>query len=225
MFIGHFAAAFGAKKLAPEVSLGVLFLACQLADLLWPNLVLLGLERFAIDPGNTALTPLAFESYPYSHSFVGLSIWGASFAGVYWALTRSGPRAAVVIVGLVLSHWLLDVLTHRADMPVTFDASTRIGLGLWNRPVAAIGVEVALYAAGIWLYARSTVPRDRIGRVGFWALVAFLGVVYIANLLGPPPPSTAAVAWSAQGMWLIVAWGYWIDRHRHARGASRLHLG
>ncbi|HSG64580.1 MAG TPA: hypothetical protein VLD39_06250 [Gammaproteobacteria bacterium] len=218
MFIGHFAAAFGAKKLAPGVSLGVLFLACQLADLLWPNLVLLRLEHFAIDPGNTALTPLAFESYPYSHSLVGLTIWSSLLAGAYWVLARSGPRAAAVIGGLVLSHWLLDVLTHRADMPVAFDAATRIGLGLWNRPVAAIGTELALFAAGVWLYARSTVARDRIGRIGLWALVAFLAVAHIANLLSPPPPSTTTVAWSAQAMWLIVAWGYWIDGHRHARG-------
>lgn len=217
MFIGHFAAAFGAKKLAPGVSLGVLFFACQLADLLWPNLVLLGLERFAIDPGNTVLTPLDFQSYPYSHSLLGLTLWGALFAGAYWVLTRAGPRAAIVIAALVLSHWVLDALTHRPDVPLGFGASTRVGLGLWNQPVVAIGLELGLYAGGVWVYARSTAPLDRIGRIGLWALVGFLGAVYAANLLGPPPPSTSAVAWSAQAMWLIVAWGYWIDRHRRAR--------
>lgn len=224
MFIGHYAVAFGAKRLAPGVSLGVLFLAAQLADTLWPNLVLLGLERFEIDPGNTAMTPLDFVSYPYSHSLVALLVWGILFAAGYLALSKAGPRAAIVIVALVLSHWVLDVLTHRPDMPITLDESTRIGLGLWNLPVIAISLELALYAGGVWLYARSTVPRDKIGRVGLWALVGFLLVVYTANLIGPPPPSVGAVAWSAQAMWLLVAWAYWVDRHRQTRAEPRLRL-
>jgi len=224
MFIGHFAVAFGAKRLAPGISLGVLFLAAQLADTLWPNLVLLGLERFEIDPGNTAMTPLDFVSYPYSHSLVALLLWGLLFAAAYWSLAKAGPRAAIVIVALVLSHWVLDVLTHGPDMPITLDESTRIGLGLWNLPVIAIGLELALYIGGVWLYARLTVPRDKIGRVGLWALVGFLLVVYTANLIGPPPPSVGAVAWSAQAMWLLVAWAYWVDRHRQTRGEPRLRI-
>ena len=97
MFVGHFALAFGAKKYTPQVSLGVLLLACQLADLLWPNLVLLGLERFAIDPGNTAMTPFDFQHYPYSHSLIALCVWGVVFATLYCVLTRAGIRTALVI--------------------------------------------------------------------------------------------------------------------------------
>jgi hypothetical protein len=201
MFVGHFALAFGAKKYTPQVSLGVLFLACQLADLLWPNFVLIGLESY-------------FLNYPYSHSLVALLVWGGIFGALYTVLNRTGIRTALIIAGLVLSHWVLDVVTHRPDMPISPGDSTRIGFGLWNAPVLAVVVEMLIFATGIWLYAAHTVARDRVGSIGFWALVGFLLIIYSANMLGPPPPSIDAVTWSAQAMWLIVAWGYWIDRHR-----------
>jgi len=220
MFIGHFAVALGAKKYAPRVSLGVLFLAGQLADLIWPNLVLLGIERVSIEPGNTAMTPLNFLHYPFSHSLFALLLWSALFAILYQVLVRADTRSVVVIALLVLSHWVLDVLTHRADMPVTLDDSTRIGLGLWNTPVVAVPVETLLFAAGVWMYTRATRPRDHQGSVGFWALIVFLLLIYIANLVGPLPPSVTAVAWSAQALWLIVAWGFWVDHHRVAREQS-----
>ena len=219
MFIGHFALGMGAKKIAPSVSLGTLFLACQFADLLWPTLVLAGFESFEIKPGITAVTPLDFVRYPYSHSLVALLGWGALLALGYLAFRRPPSRgvSAAVIGALVLSHWVLDFLTHRPDMPVTPGGSTRLGLGLWNSLPATLAVELLLFAAGVALYTRSTEPRDRKGSVGFWALVVFLLVVYLANLFGPPPPSIGAVAWSAQAIWLLVLWGYWVDRHRRPR--------
>jgi hypothetical protein len=122
-----------------------------------------------------------------------------------------------VIGLLVLSHWLLDVVSHRPDMPVTLSDAHRIGLGLWNHPVLAIGVEVLLFAAGVGSYAASTRALNRQGSIGFWALVVFLLLVYAANLLGPPPPSVNAVAWSAEAIWLLVAWGFWVDHNRVAR--------
>ena len=217
MFIGHFALAFGAKKFAPQVSLGVLFLACQLADIIWPNLVLLGIEALEVEPGITVMTPLNFVHYPYSHSLIALLLWGAIFAALYALLRRSGTKAAIVIGMLVLSHWVLDVLTHRPDMPISLADSSVIGFGLWNFPVFAIPLELILFGVGIWLYLRHTRPLDRQGSVGFWALTLFLLVVYAANLLGPPPPSSAAVAWSAQALWLVIAWGFWVDHHREPR--------
>ncbi len=217
MFIGHFALAFGAKKFAPKVSLGILFLACQLADIIWPNLVLLGIEALEIEPGITVMTPLNFVHYPYSHSLVALILWSAIFGTAYALIRRSGTKAAIVIAMLVLSHWVLEVLTHRPDMPITLIDSSHIGFGLWNFPVIAVPLELLLFAAGIWLYIRDTKPLDRQGNIGFWALVLFLLVVYAASLLGPPPPSATAVAWSGQALWLVIAWGFWVDRHRVRR--------
>jgi hypothetical protein len=222
MFIGHFALGFGAKKFAPQVSLGILFLACQLADLVWPNLVLLGIETLRIEPGITVMTPLDFSSYPYSHSLIALLLWGLIFAALYMALSHSKVRAAIVIAALVLSHWFLDVLAHRPDMPITLGESPKIGAGLWNYPIIAIPFELLLFGVGVWLYHRSTKPLNRKGIIGFWLLVLFLTTVYVANVLGPPPPSPAAVAWSAQAMWLIVAWGFWIDHNRATRDAIQL---
>ena len=220
MFIGHYAVALGAKKFSPQVSLGVLFLACQLADLIWPSLVLVGLESFTIEPGITAMTPLNFLHYPYSHSLIALALWGTMFAVIYMLLQRAGVRAAIVIALLVISHWVLDALTHRADMPITLDESILIGVGLWNFPVLAVTSELLLFAIGVWIYNRHTVAVNRKGNIGFWALVIFLLVVYAANLLGPPPPSVTAVAWSAQALWLVVLWGFWVDHHRKNRSDS-----
>ena len=221
MFIGHYGAALGAKRFAPTVSLGALFLACQLADLIWPNLVLLGIEVVEIDPYNTAMTPLDFVTYPWSHSLVALALWGAIIAALYAFLARANRTTVFVIFALVVSHWVLDVVSHRPDMPITIGDSIRIGLGLWNYPVPAVIVEVLLFAAGTYLYARCTRPQDRTGSIGFWTLILFLLAVYIANILAPPPPSVTAVVWSAQAMWLIVAWGYWVDRHRVALDPER----
>src|SRR4051794_13490518 len=117
MFIGHFALGFAAKRAVPRVSLAMLFVAAQFADLLWPALVLAGFEQVRIDPGNTAFTPLAFVSYPLSHSLLTLVVWGLLLGSIYRGI--AGGRRSVVVLGvLVVSHWVLDWLTHRPDMPL-----------------------------------------------------------------------------------------------------------
>ena len=215
MFIGHFAVAFAAKRAAPGVSLGTLFLAAQLADLVWPTLVLLQVEHFQIRPGITAVTPLDFTRYPYSHSLVGMAAWALILSIVFFVLQRNARNAAILFA-VVLSHWLLDFISHRPDLPLTLTGAERFGLGLWHSRVATLAVEGLLFAACVWVYARVTRPTDRTGRWSFIAFVIFLVAVCLENIFGPPPPSVAAVAWSAQAIWLLVAWGYWIDRHRTA---------
>jgi hypothetical protein len=214
MFLGHFGLGFGAKKAAPDVSLGALFMAAQFADLLWPTLLLLGLEQVEVQPGATVMTPLNFASYPYSHSLLALVVWGALVGAAYSVLTRSRMFAGVTLGLLVLSHWFLDVLMHRPDVPLTLSGTARLGLGLWNSMAGTLAIELLLFFAGLALYARATVARDRVGSIGLWSLAGFLLVVYLAAIFGPPPPGASAVAWSAEAMWLLVAWGYWIDRHR-----------
>ena len=216
MFLGHFAVAFAAKKAAPAVSLGMLFLAAQLADLIWPLLVLAGVERVEIAPGITAVTPLDFVHYPYSHSLVALAGWGLALALAYKVAAHGGRRAAWVLAMLVASHWFLDVLVHRPDMPLTPLDGTKLGLGIWNSVPLSVALELASFAAGAILYARITRARDRIGRLGFVALVAFFLAIYAGAVFGPPPPSVQVVASSGIAMWLLIAWGHWIDRHREA---------
>lgn len=213
MFIGHFAVAFAAKRAVPDVSLGTLFLAAQLADLVWPTLVLLGFEEFAIRPGITAVTPIDFIRYPYSHSLLGMAAWGALLGLVYLVVLRK-PRAALLLFLVVLSHWLLDFVTHRPDLRLVIAGTEHYGLGLWHSRLGTLAVEGSLFAIGVWFYSGATRALDRIGRWALVALIAFLVVVYLGNVFGPPPPSVRAVVWSAQAVWLLVAWGYWIDRHR-----------
>ena len=217
MFLGHFGLGLGAKRVAPALSLGALFLACQFADLLWPLLVLLGVEQVAVEPGVTVVTPLNFISYPYSHSLLTLCIWGLLFGGIYAVVTRSKKIAVVTLAALVVSHWLLDFVTHRPDMPLLPFSTGRYGLNLWQSLGWTLVAECGLFSLGVWLYTGATRARDRIGSFGFWGLVVFLAAIMAANVLGPPPPSAAAVAWTVQAMWLIVLWGAWVDRHRYPR--------
>jgi membrane-bound metal-dependent hydrolase YbcI (DUF457 family) len=218
MFIGHFALGFAAKRVVPHVSLAVLFAAAQLADLLWPILVAVGIEHVRIDPGNTAMTPLDFVSYPYSHSLLFLALWGVMFGWLYRFLVRDG-RAFLIISALVLSHWLLDFVTHRPDMPL-YPGSPRFGLGLWNSIPGTIAIEVTLYGAGLWLYFRTTEPRDRTGRWASSALAASLVLLYFASLKGAPPSVPALCTASIVGGALLTVWSWWADRHRQSRAAA-----
>jgi membrane-bound metal-dependent hydrolase YbcI (DUF457 family) len=214
MFIGHFALGFAAKRAAPRVSLAVLFAAAQLADLLWPILVAIDVEQVRIDPGNTAFTPLDFVSYPYSHSLLCLTLWGVVFGSAYRLLAGKGG-AFLIITALTASHWVLDAITHRPDMPL-YPGSRRFGLGLWNSISATMAIEVTLYLAGVWLYVRTTEPRDGIGRWGFSALAGVLVLLYLANLAGPPPSVRALYITAIFGGVLFTAWSWWVDRHRNA---------
>jgi hypothetical protein len=216
MFLGHFGLAFASKKAAPAVSLGMLVVAAQLADLLWPVLVLAGVERVAVSPGITAVTPLDFIAYPWSHSLVTLVAWGVVLGFGYAIVAHGGRRAALVIALLVVSHWFLDVLVHRPDMPIAPGDATKVGLGVWKSIPLTLALEIAIFAIGVGLYARITRARDAIGRWAFLGLVAFFLLAYAAAVFGPPPPSAQAVAWSCMSMWLIVVWAWWVDRHREA---------
>ena len=213
MFIGHFALGFAGKKLAPKTSLGTLLIAVQFADLLWPVLVLLGVEHVRIEPGNTAFTPLAFTDYPVSHSLVMLLVWGAVLAGIYYAVRRYRAGAWVVFAGVV-SHWVLDVVVHGPDMPVLPTNGPHVGLGLWNSVPTTLLLETTMLVAGVAIYLHATRALDRAGQVGPWVLAAALYVAYLSASFGPPPPNVALVAWSANLMWIFVLFAYWFDRHR-----------
>jgi membrane-bound metal-dependent hydrolase YbcI (DUF457 family) len=217
MFIGHYALAFGSKKIAPSVSLGTTFIACQFADMLWPIFLGLGLEVVAIEPGNTLVTPLNFISYPYSHSLVMLLVWAVLFALAYRLVKGARTVVMVTLALLVLSHYLLDVVTHRPDMPLTIGGTTKLGLGLWNYPGLTLAVESLLFIAGATIYNSVTRAKDRVGSYGLWALMAVLVAIYFAALYGPPPPSVSAIATAGHLSWLFVIWAYWVDRHRQPR--------
>ena len=213
MFIGHFAVGFAAKPLAPRTSLGTLLGAALLLDGLWPVFVLLGLEAVRIDPGNTRVTPLDFIRYPWSHSLAMAVVWAAAL-GFLYDRGRRHPPGAWVLGLAVVSHWVLDWVSHRPDLPLYPGGAARVGLGLWNSLAGTLAVEGGLFALGVWIYGRGTRPLDRRGARGLRALVAVLLVLYGASLFGPPPPSVTAIVWGDLAAWLLVAWAHAIDRHR-----------
>jgi hypothetical protein len=222
MFIGHFGVGFGAKSVAPEVSLGWLFLAAQFLDLLWPTLLLLGIEHVRIVPGATVVTPLVFDHYPVSHSLLAVIGWAVLVGGSHFVLNRK--RVAALVLGiLVLSHWALDAIVHQPDLPLYPGSAAAVGLNAWSSLPLTIAIEGSLFALGLWFYARATWAVDAIGRWGLVGLAAFLIAVYAGNLFGAPPPSSKAIAWVGQLQWLFVVWAYWIDKHRRvgARGPAR----
>jgi hypothetical protein len=213
MFVGHYAVAFAAKKFHPSVGLVFLFIAVQLVDLIWPIFLLLGIEHVRIDPGNTAFTPLDFYDYPYTHSLVFTLVWSVLLGVAYW-LWKRDVRGMLIVGICVASHWILDFITHRPDLPLAPGSSVVFGLGLWNNRLATIAVELALFAIGIWLYLKSTTPKNGTGVWAFWGLVAFFIVIWTGNIFGPPPPSVEAIAIAGNAMWLFVLWAWWVDRNR-----------
>jgi len=213
MFIGHYGVAFAAKKVAPRTSLGTLIFAAQFLDFLWPVLLLLGVEHAEIAPGITKVSPLNFTDYPISHSLLMALIWSALVGGIWFAVRRAG-RTAWVIGICVLSHWVLDFVTHRPDLPLWPGSGIRVGLGLWNSWSAAMFVEAIIFGGGIWLYLRSTRAKDRIGRYVLWALVGFLFIGWVSSLLAGPPPNMTSLAWGGLAMMFTVPWGWWADGRR-----------
>lgn len=171
-----------------------------------------------IAPGVTAVTPLDFEHYPVTHSLAGAALWALGLAVLYALLTRY-RRGALVLFVLVISHWLLDLVAHRPDLPL-YPGGAKLGLGLWNSLPGTLAAELLIFVAGLSLYLRSTRALDGTGTWALWSLAVVLVVIQLGNVLGPPPPSAEAVAWVGQAQWLLVLWGYWIDRHR--KGSEQL---
>jgi hypothetical protein len=212
VFIGHFALGYAAKPTAPRLSLAVLFAAAQLADILWPILIGLGIEQVRIDPGNTAMTPLDFVSYPYSHSLLSLSLLGIALG---WLVSRRHHRRRtfVIVAALVASHWFLDVATHRRDMPL-YPGSAKYGLGLWNHVPLTIAIESLMFIAGVFVYLRTTYAKDAVGRWAGLMLPIVLALLYVANIGAAPPSVTTLWISAAIGAAAICLLAWWADRHR-----------
>jgi membrane-bound metal-dependent hydrolase YbcI (DUF457 family) len=217
MILGHFAVALAAKRAAPTTSLGTTIFAALLLDLVWPILLLVGLERVRIEPGATAANPLVFEHYPYTHSLVAALLW-ALVAGTGYYLLRRRARGAAVVGVLVVSHWLLDAPMHAPDLPLWPGSDVLVGAGLWDSIPVTLALELGLLAMGLAVYLRATRPIGPAGRYGLLGMIALLLLIFLSGLFGSPPPSERALAVFALGLWLFVPWGFWVDRNRVQRG-------
>jgi len=214
MFIGHYAVALAAKRVAPNTSLGVLFAATQLPDLVWPVCVLFGLEQVSIVPGITAFNPLEFTYYPWSHSLLMVAVWGGAAGLAYFVWTHDRAGACTVSL-LTVSHWVLDWFTHRPDLTLWPGTSPHVGFGLWQSVTGTIFVECTMYLAGSILYLCGTRARDGIGRFGLPALLVILAIFYAADRFVSPPPDATFLGWFALvGGLFPVVWASWADRHR-----------
>lgn len=213
MFAGHFGVAFGMKRAAPTISLGMLFFAAQWLDLLWPVLILTGTEHAVIAPGLMEGSPLDFIYYPFSHSLLMVIAWAILISFLFGLITSS-YKNAWVIGACVVSHWLLDLLVHRPDLPLLPDDTFKTGLGLWHSRTISLLTETVIYAGGVWLYLSSTKTRSLRNRIALWSLIVFIYLIQLANMFGPPPASMQAVAWAGMLQWILVWWAWMVDRKR-----------
>jgi hypothetical protein len=219
VFVGHIAVGLLAKRIEPKVSLGTLTLAVLLADLIIFPLLIAGVEHFDAVPG-VSENRMVGRDIAYSHSLLMDGAWAALFAGPYY-LRRRCLRGAWLIAAAVLSHWLLDVISHRPDMPIAPGMHRVFGLGLWNSLPATLLIEGGFWLLAVVLYVRVTQPRKRLGVYAFWGGVILLTLLWLGNInAGMDPNPVRAGVGGVVLFSLVVAWGYWIDRLRRARDGS-----
>ncbi|MFA6035223.1 MAG: hypothetical protein WC889_20165 [Myxococcota bacterium] len=219
MFIAHIGVGLAAKRVAPRASLGVLLLSSQLLDILCGVFVVTGLERMKVSPGITRMTPLEFISYPWSHGLFMSVVW-SGMAAIIAARFYRDRGTGLVVGALVFSHWVLDWISHRPDLPLLFDGSPKVGLGLWNNPAGTMIFEFILFAIGVFVILSYTRPLDRTGTWSFVGFAIFFPVLFLLNHFGPPPPVDIPQQLMALPIFVFVVllpWGNWIDRHRVAR--------
>ena len=217
MLVGHLAVGFAAKRIEPRLSLGTTVLASMLPDLLWSGFMLAGIEHVEFKQAMGAGNYFAASGIAFSHSLLMDSVWAALLALAYFLLRRY-PRGAWVLALAVLSHWVLDVIAHRPDMPLAPGVHQLLGLGLWTSIPATLIVEGGMWLAAIIVYVRATRPTNRAGIYVFWLVVALLTLAWYNNIAGPPPPNPSAAGISSLIFFsLIVAWAYWMNRLRTAQ--------
>lgn len=216
MFVGHLALALAGKRAGRRTSLVWFVTAVTLVDLIWPIFLLAGIERVRIDPGNTAFTPLAFDFYPWTHSLLMGVAWGAAFGAL--ARWRGVPRRTAALLGaLVVSHWLLDLVTHRPDLPIWPWTNGLHGLGLWHSIAGTIAIEGALWVAAIVFFLGARRPRGLHGHAAFWSFVLVSTFLWIGGPFSPPPPDERSLALFALMGWITLPWAWWIERTSEAR--------
>jgi hypothetical protein len=220
MFVGHYGPSFAIKSIQPSIRLWALFIAVQLLDVGWSVLVFLGIEKVRIVPGITASNPLDLYYMPYTHSLVAALSWAVAGIILCRLLLGVRDRSAGLWIGVaVFSHWVLDFLVHRRDLPL-YDDAAKVGLGIWNYPIIALGLEAFLLFGGMIMYLRRTRPLSIVGRLG----PPVFGVVMLAIqgyiFFGPPPVSPVAAAVTALVSYVVfAAVAHWLDRNRESIAA------
>jgi hypothetical protein len=223
MLVGHFAIGLLGKRAAPAVSIGTLTLASMLADMLGFVFILTGLEHWRVVPGGRGIDSMELYDIALSHSLVMNIVWGVLFAALYrWRRRDNG--GAVIVFATVASHWVLDWISHKPDMPLAPGTTQVYGLGLWTSLLWTVVIEGGLWLLALVIYLRMTRAKNRAGIYLFWAVVALLTLSWISNVMASAPPaaqsptsgSIVALVFFA----LMIAWAFWMNRLRpvHLRG-------
>jgi hypothetical protein len=211
MFIGHWAPALAAAAVTRrEPRLGTLFVAAQLVDWAFFAFLLTGAEHMRVAPGITAMNPMDLYDMPLTHSLAGSAVCAFGFALVVWVWRRD-LGFALLAGGVVVSHWLLDLIVHRPDLTLA-GAPPKMGFGLWNHPAIEMPLELGLTFGALALYLARTrgpaLPAVVLGAV-LLALQAF-------NWFAPEPtavtPATSYLAFFAYGLATLCAW--WLGKTR-----------
>lgn len=217
MFAGHYGVSYALKKTDTRLSLGWLFLAVQFIDVLWALFIILGVEKMKIHPGLPS-SPYDLYFMPYTHSLVGSLLWAGLVYAVfrYVPLPATGTKklAALVMGAAVFSHFLLDFIVHRPDLPVVGNVE-KIGLGLYNIPPLSFALETLVLFGGLWLYMRATTATTTLGKYGMPLFALILTLVNVQTYFGPPPPTPQIGAIFNEVCYLLfTAIAIWLDRKR-----------
>src|SRR5712692_6631823 len=216
MFVGHYGVSFAAKRGDRSIPLWTLFVAVQLLDVFWSLLVFVGIEKVRIVPGITASNPLDLYYMPYTHSLIAAVAWsGLTFAAYRFIPGLKGSaKPALILASAVFSHWVLDLIVHRPDLPL-YDDTLKMGFGLWNYPVAAFTLETVILFGGMWLYFRSTTSNSAIGKYGMVLLGFVMLPIQATVFFGLPPVSDRGAALTALAFYAVFAWIIsWLERKR-----------
>ena len=219
MFIGHYGIGFALKKFDSLLSLGWLFIAVQFVDIIWTILIFFGIERVEIVPGITEANPLDFVHYPFTHSLVAFVVWSV-IVGLIVFLGKFKSSLSKMSLGLLLgfgvfSHFLLDLIVHRPDLPVMGDDSMMLGFGLWNYTAIAYILEMLIFIGGAYVYFRAKGNLTKSKKTGLVLFIVILLIINLANLYGPPPEDTRMIAVVGFVSFILFAlFGFWVDKEK-----------
>jgi len=207
MFAGHIGAGLAIAHAERRVNVGAFIAAALLLDLLLWSFVLLGWESVSISAAFASTHQPEFV-FPYSHGLAASLAWSAVAGGAafIWYPPRHALRwrASALVVAAVWSHWLLDALVHRPELPLAGATSPKVGLGLWQNMPVALGVEAAVVVAGLLVF----MPGSRLSRGKSLALASLtliiLGFTVVGMTIAPPPPSALAMAGSSLATLVVV---------------------
>lgn len=222
MFIGHFGIGLALKRADKTLSLGLLFIAVQLSDLIYGVTLLTGIEKVSIISGTNPLTSAQYTFFPYSHSLVATLILAGLVALIFlvvpFKIGLSKSRTAQVMATAVLSHFILDAIVHNPDIDLLGNGVYKIGLGLWNYPIISYVVEALLLIAGLWIYLKSTKGNDFNGRYGLPILSVILLILngVITFVLYPTNVENFTVMMLVVYIVIIII-AFWLDRKRTAK--------